>query len=126
MALLRPSSVVDASGRVYTMAQDDFAAFEETIEAVKALPHADGFRGQWRVSHPRTSYPIDRILIPHEPERGVYGWDKHMTSLEQDTKGYTHLPDEMQRLVGWAREARTGYVRGTRDESVIEQVMALV
>lgn len=103
-------------------------AFENAIEAVKQVPATGAFRGQWRVAHPRTDYPFDRILIPGDDagERSVYGWSKSTTLLESETKGYTHLPDPLQRLLTWAREAREGYVRGQKDESVVGQVLALV
>jgi hypothetical protein len=126
MALLKPSSVVDASGRIYTLSDEDLMAFEATIEVVKALPRTDGSWSQWRVSHPETCYPIDRILIPGEAESSVYGWSKDTTVLETTTKGYTNLPDELQRLVGWAREARAGWYSSSRDEAVIQKVMTLM
>lgn len=125
MALLKPSSVVDASGRIHTLSDEDFMAFERIIEAVKALPRTDGSWSQWRVAHPATCYPIDHIWIPGEAESSVYGWSEDTTVLETTTKDFANLPNELQRLVGWAREARTDLVRYSRDEAVIQKIMNL-
>lgn len=129
MALMRPNLVVDASGHLLALRSTDFAAFEALIKDIKQhVPHTGAFMGQWRVQQARTSYPIDRILIPGDEERAVYGWTKSEAplELEQETKGTTTLPKELQTLVGWAKEAREGYVRGNKDEAVIGKIRALV
>ncbi|CAG7848945.1 SubName: Full=Uncharacterized protein {ECO:0000313/EMBL:CCA71966.1} [Serendipita indica DSM 11827] len=124
MALFKPSHVVDASGRVLNIASSDYEAFETLVDKIKELPSTGSFGGQWRVKHARTSYPIDRILIPGHAEVGVYGWSKDADELEEETQGYTNLPKELQTFVGLAKEAREGYTRGHRDEAVVSQVLA--
>jgi len=126
MSLVKPNIAVDARGKVLTLSADDFAAFEAKIKEVKALPHTSGFKGQWRVKHDRTSFPIDIVQIPGEAERSVYGWSATTTTLEETTKGHASLPEPLQTLIGWAKEARTGYHRGQGDQTVIEKVKALV
>lgn len=129
MALIRPNLAVDASGHLLALRPADFAAFETLVKSVKQhVPHTGSFMGQWRVRQARTSYPIDRILIPGDKERAVYGWTKSEAplELEEEMKGTTTLPRELQTLVGWAKEAREGYVRGNRDEAVIGEIKALV
>jgi len=127
MALVRPHFAVDASGHLLTLSAADFTAFEHAVTDVKSVEDSGGFMGQWRVKQARTSYPIDEILIPGEKERAVYGWAKGdgELELEEETKGHTTLPKALQVIVGLAKEARDGYVRGQKDESVIAKVRAL-
>lgn len=122
VSIVKPNIAVDARGKVLSLSNDDFAAFEAKIEEVKALPQTSGFRGQWRVKQQRTSYPIDIIQIPGEAERSVYGWSATTSTLEETTNGYTTLPEPLQTLIGWAREAREGYHRGQADGTEIEKV----
>jgi hypothetical protein len=124
MALFKHSHVVDASGRVLNIASSDYETLTALVDKVKELPSTGSFGGQWRVKHARTSYPIDRILIPGHAEVGVYGWSKDADELEEETQGYTHLPKELQTFVGLAKEAREGYTRGHRDEAVVSKVLA--
>jgi hypothetical protein len=129
MSLVKPNHAVDASGHVLTLSTADFSALVAAVHAVSEhVPHTDAFQGQWRVKQARTSYPIDQILIPGEKEREVYGWAKsdHELELEGETKGRTTLPKELQTLVGLAKEARDGYVRGHKDDTVIGKVRALL
>ena len=118
---------MDASGHLLTLSSADFTAFEHAVTDVKSVEDSGGFMGQWRVKQARTSYPIDEILIPGEKERAVYGWAKGdgELELEEETKGHTTLPKALQVIVGLAKEARDGYVRGQKDESVIAKVRAL-
>ncbi|KAG9056843.1 hypothetical protein FS842_009363 [Serendipita sp. 407] len=125
MALFKPLHAVDASGRRLTLSKADFDAFTSDIEAVKELPSTGEFGGQWRVKHERTGYPIDRVLIPGQDEVSVYGWSKDVDTLESETQGLDRLPASLQQLIGLAKEARDGYRRGHRDETVVEQVLAL-
>lgn len=126
LSLIKPNLAVDARGKVLTLSASDFAAFEAKVNEVKALPHTSGFRGQWRVRQQRTSYPIDIVQIPGEAERSVYGWSATTTTLEEPTNGYTTLPDPLQTLIGWAKEAREGYQRGQGDQTVIDKVKHLL
>jgi hypothetical protein len=129
MSLVRPNLAVEASGQVLALRASDFAAFEAQVRAVSQHVEPTGaFMGQWRVKQARTGYPIDRVLIPGDAERAVYGWTKSDAELEleEETKGRSTLPKELQVLVGWAREAREGYVRGNKDDFAIRQIMALV
>jgi len=129
LSLLHPNLAVDASGKLLVLSAADFAAFEAQVHAVTAHVEPTGeFMGQWRVKQARTGYPIDRVLIPGDAERAVYGWAKSNVELklEGETKGRTTLPKELQVLVGWAKEARDGYVRGHKDDTVISKVRALI
>jgi len=127
MALVKPNFAVDASGHLLTLSTADFTAFTQAVEDVKSVEDSGGFMGQWRVKQARTSYPIDQVLIPGEKSREVYGWAKGDgdLELEEETKGHTTLPKALQVIVGLAKEARDGYVRGQKDDSVINKVRAL-
>jgi hypothetical protein len=129
LSLIKPNHAVDASGKILDVQAADFTALTSAVNAVKALPQSTEFGGQWRVKHARTSYPIDRILIKGEPERGVYGWEKpaegHALELESPVGTHTTLPQELINLVGLAREARQGFRKGHADETVIKKVEAL-
>ncbi|KAG8801042.1 hypothetical protein FRC17_006745 [Serendipita sp. 399] len=124
LALFKPLHAVDASGRQLTLSKADFDAFHEHIEEVKKLPATGEFGGQWRVKHERTGFPIDRVLIPGHEEVSVYGWSKDVDTLESETQGVDKLPAPLQQLIGLAKEARDGYVRGRREEAVVEKVLA--
>jgi len=127
MALVKPHFAVDASGHLLTLSSADFSAFESAVSAVKSVEDSGAFEGQWRVKQARTSYPIDQILIPGEKGWAVYGWAKGDADLEleEETKGHTTLPKALQAIVGLAKEARDGYTRGHKDDSVINKVRAL-
>ncbi|PVF91064.1 hypothetical protein CPB86DRAFT_809541 [Serendipita vermifera] len=129
LSLIKPNHAVDARGKILDVQAADFTALTSAVNAVKALPQSTEFGGQWRVKHARTSYPIDRILIKGEPERGVYGWQKpaegQALELESPVGSYTTLPQELVTLVGLAREGRQGFTKGHADEAVIKKVEAL-
>ncbi|KIM24358.1 hypothetical protein M408DRAFT_40221, partial [Serendipita vermifera MAFF 305830] len=125
MALVKPNLAVDASGHLLTLTAADFTALEAQVRAVgEHVPATDAFMGQWRVKQARTSYPIDEIYVAGQKVRSVYGWTKseNALELEEETKGRTTLPAELQALLGLVREARDGYTRGHKDDSVIGKV----
>jgi hypothetical protein len=128
LGLIKPNFAVDARGKILILSDDDFAAFMTKVEEVKALPVPEQL-GQWRVKQQRTSYPIDILKLPGQPDVSVYGWSASTSTLEGPTEGHTSLPDPLQTLVGWAKEAREGYQRGhvdPADQEVIDQVKNLL
>jgi hypothetical protein len=129
MALVKPNLAVDASGKILSLSPTDFSTLHEAVDAVKPLPQTDEWRGQWRVKQARTCFGFDRIQIPGQPEKSIYGWVKpkggDALELESPAKGYTHLPQELSDLIGLAREAREGHIRGQREESVVQKILAL-
>jgi hypothetical protein len=130
LALVKPNLAIDANGRILSLSSADFAAFHEVVNAVKVLPRA-GKWDQWRVKHNVTCQPIDKILISGQDERSVYGWVESESGetleLESSYNGYTHLPQELQTLLGLAKEACKGYdyTNGPREKSILQKLSAL-
>ncbi|CAG8577605.1 9895_t:CDS:2, partial [Acaulospora colombiana] len=128
MALMKPNIAVDAAGRILTLSSGDFVGLQEVVDAVKPLPQTDEWRGQWRIKQDRTCFGFDRIQIPGQPEISIYGWVKPKEGmaleLESPAKGFTHLPQELGMLVKLAREAREGFTRDQREESVVQKILA--
>ncbi|PVF95130.1 hypothetical protein CPB86DRAFT_788316 [Serendipita vermifera] len=129
MALIKPNMAVDAAGRILTLSPTDFTVLQGAVDAVKPLPQTDEWRGQWRIKQARTCFGFDTIRIPGQPERSIYGWVKPKgetpLELESPAKGYTHLPQELAILVKLARESREGYIKGEREESVVQKILSL-
>lgn len=117
MALFKDQTAVDAMGKVQKLSQADYDAF---LDVVGSVPDE---KDQLRVKQDRTSFPIDTIVIPSEGKSvGVYGWSKDKQELENGGS----LPDSVQKLIAYGREARTGYVRGEKDEALIQKVLDLL
>jgi len=129
LGLVKPNIAVDARGKVLILSDNDFAAFEAKVGEIKELPPTGNFMGQYRVKQQRTSYPIDILKLPGQADVSVYGWSAATSTLEEPTNGHTSLPDPLQTLVGWAKEAREGYQRShvdPADQTVIDKVKNLL
>jgi len=126
LGLIKPNLAVDARGKILVIAADDFKAIEKLTEKAAELPKTGAFRGQWRVKHDRTGFPISRLLVPGKEEISVYGWDKNTKKLQTPVQGHEDLPDVLQTLFGWINEGRDGYVRGAQDAGPIKKVRDLV
>lgn len=129
LALFSPNVAVDANGTVLHLAKDDFDGLTALAHAVNTLPDSGGFRNQWRVKHPITCRPFDRVLVQSEfgvRETSVYGWDTKLKALEEAVGTITTLPDPLYDLIGLAREAREGHEGARRSEDVVRQVKAFL
>jgi hypothetical protein len=130
MALVKPNLAIDSNGRILSLSPAEFAQFHEVVDAVNLLPRT-GSWDQWRVKHSTTCWPIDEILIPGQGERSVYGWVEPgiwgTLKLESRTSGYTHLPQELTKLLRLANEAWKGYdhTKGPLQERVVQKILAL-
>jgi hypothetical protein len=130
MALVKPNLAIDSNGRILSLSPAEFAQYQEMVDAVNLLPRTGNW-DQWRVKHSTTCWPIDKILIPGQGERSVYGWEEPGSwgtlKLESRTNGYTHLPQEITQLLRLAKEAWKGYdhTKGPLQERVVQKILAL-
>jgi hypothetical protein len=116
---------VDAMGKILTIDRDDAEGLVGLASATTLLPKTGSFRNQWRIQHPISSRPIDRILVQVKGElmeTSVYGFSKEQRKLENTVEGITELPDSLYELIGLVREAREVYKRGEGDQEVIRRV----
>jgi len=137
LAIFTDRKAVDAAGRLYTLTQQDFDGILKLSRKVSALPQTGDFRNQWRISHDRTGYPIDRTLVARKTlsdqqaedyndefcETSVYGFDSANRQLQTPVDRYSTLPDELAELMDLVVEARE---QGERDETIVDRVKALV
>lgn len=138
LAIFSDRVAVDRKGNVFTLAERDFEGILQLAHKVAALPQTGEFRNQWRVSHPMTGRPIDRILSPRtelsaQPaerytaefvETSVYGFDKHRVLLKEPVQNHRDLPSTVWELTGLVGEAREA--GGQDDEVVLERVRSVL
>ncbi|XP_006460608.1 hypothetical protein AGABI2DRAFT_192262 [Agaricus bisporus var. bisporus H97] len=126
---------VDAAGKVLTVRDDDFSNLLALAGSLKDLPDANNFRNTWVVAQPMTSRPIDRILVPVDPEDGsgnrpgyketsVQGHDGVKTELRRPVGDMQDLPPSLMNLVSSVLEAREK--DGDRDVGTINRVKAVL
>jgi hypothetical protein len=125
-----PDIVVDARGVVLKLNEQDWQGITDLAQrAVTELPQTGAFRNQWRIRHPRTSYPIDWLQVNVQTEDfkqiAVYGFDPREDTLDPPVGDYTSLPPILKELFGVLGEARDGYVKGEEDTVMINQVKAV-
>jgi len=122
VAFFAPKRAVDADGRALTLEQADFDALVSGASAVAALPRTC----QWRVASEVTCRPINYIKFKDEKTQqtvDVYNWNERTRALEEQTEGYTELPDPIQNLLKLAHEAAHGAIpeRGS-DLELVQKV----
>ncbi|KAF9057257.1 hypothetical protein BJ165DRAFT_1333780 [Panaeolus papilionaceus] len=139
LALFANRIAVDHYGRVFTLKDKDFDGILDLASQSTSLPQTGSFRNQWRVKQERTSYPIDRILVPKSTlsvtptenyeeefdEVSVYGFDKSRRELQDPVDGIDQLPSPLFELDGLALEARSDE-GDEKDEVVLGRVKAIL
>lgn len=119
LAVFKDKNAVSASGKLLVLQEADYDGLVSLSKKITELPAAGGFRNTWRVQQPRTSQPIDRILIGESlAETGVQGFSKETRELKASVGENTELPDALFEFVGLILEARDGFVRGEEGELV--------
>jgi hypothetical protein len=121
------STIVDALGRVLYIPQDTYTYLNHLASEISAtLPETGTFRNTWRIKHPTTSRPIDRLLFKSDTdglkETSVQGFSADKTELVSPVGKYTHLPKIMRQFFGLALEAREDYSAGNADKEMIGKV----
>lgn len=120
---------VDTQGRILVLQDKDVAGIQDLVSKVVELPQPDRWGNTWALSQPRTSQPIERILIPTGRESefdeiGVQGFDGRVRELKVAVGGFAELPDVLWDLTEAAMEARVE--GGERDEDVLGYVRGLL
>lgn len=115
-------------GRVLIVPDDDWGQLVGLLDGVKELPGAGNAR--WMIQQPRTSQPIDRVLIPSSAislfKHSVSGYDSSHRHLTKPVEGFEELPDSLFELMDSALEAREGWREGEEDQKVIGKVKDVV
>lgn len=130
LAAFSPSTAVDALGRVLILSPEDFEGLRSLAQQTADLPQTGIFMNTWRIAQPRTSQPIERLVVFGEDgqkvQTSVQGYERGMTQLQTPVGDYTDLPTTLYTLFGLILEARDGYERGQEDEGIIDEVKALL
>ncbi|KAL9708651.1 hypothetical protein Ac2012v2_008198 [Leucoagaricus gongylophorus] len=123
---------VDASGKVLRVEDADFQGLLNLADQIKDLPLTGNFRNTWVIMQPRTSQPIERVLLPVTGKDGrglretsVQGYDGVTTRLKTTVGGIQYLPLALQNLIGSVLEAKEA-LNDDRDESMIKRVKAML
>ncbi|PPR01951.1 hypothetical protein CVT24_011101 [Panaeolus cyanescens] len=139
LALFANRVAVDHNGHVFTLMEEDFDGILDLATVTSSLPQTGNFRNQWRIKQDRTSFPIDRILVPKSilgdqlaqnyeeeyDEVSVYGFDKNRRELQEPVEGLNELPAPLFELTGLALEARSK--KGEeKDQLVLDKIKAIL
>jgi len=123
---------VDAAGKVLLMEDADFQGLLNLADQTKDLPSTGKFRNTWVINQPRTSQPIERVLLPISGKDGmefretsVQGYDGIITRLKTAVEGIQYLPSTLQSLISSVLEAKEA-LDDDRDESMINRIKAML
>ncbi|KAF8987430.1 hypothetical protein BDQ17DRAFT_1289243 [Cyathus striatus] len=138
LTLFVPDVAVSHNGTIHKLMQDDFNRILNLASQISTLPTTDRFFNTWVIDQPRTSRPIDRILVPlgtldpkpketyaeEYREVSVQGYEKGRIALKENVEGYTELPGVLQDLMAAVLEAQEG--ESEKDDEVITRVKELL
>ena len=131
LALFRPNIGVDASGNVLALKEDDFSTMSHLATQTLDLPQTGEFRNAWILRRPRTSQPIERLLVytteSEVTETSVQGYNNQGEfELREPVGDITVLPNLLQDLFGLIMKARADYDPRNRHEAVLTKVLDVV
>jgi hypothetical protein len=131
LGLFTPNIAIDSRGALLQVEASDFEALSSLANAAvnpSEVPESGSFRNQWAISHPITSRPIDRLLVPKDAdfaEVQVSGFEKGNTQLKRPVDGLTELPGILYEEFGLVLEAREEGP-GEPNAALVEKVKALL
>ncbi|KAF9027088.1 hypothetical protein BDZ89DRAFT_1067083 [Hymenopellis radicata] len=131
LAVFTDKVAITASGEVVVLSSEDYDAIMSLAEQAKALPLPDSFAHTWRVKHPMTSRPIDRVRLgtPGAVDMhqfAVYGYDSEKKELKEPVGDITHLPGELSELMELVLEGRADLKKDEINAEIVEKVKSIV
>lgn len=127
LAVFTDKVAITASGEVLVLSTEDYDAIIALAQHAKDLPQTGEFRNTWRIDHPITSRPIDRVLIgtagqEEMKEVSVYGYDSERKELTEPVGDITRLPDELSEVMEIILEGRVGYQKENVNQGVVGKI----
>ncbi|GJE87188.1 hypothetical protein PsYK624_032710 [Phanerochaete sordida] len=130
LALFTPNIAVDSMGRVLVLGQETFDGVASLAKQTLELPETGTFRNTWRIKQPRTSQPIERLLVPSSSgelrQICVQGYEKDKRELSAPVGDITELPEVLWELFGLFEESRGLDQRGRESTVAIDKVKAVL
>lgn len=131
LAVFKDKVAIDANGNVLVLSEEDYTSMMALANQALELPDTGSFRNTWRIEHPVTEKPIDRLLVAvgtDMKEVSVQGYDKEKKTLKNPVGDITELPSVLGDLMEAVVKGREGYTfqRNQVDPENVQKVKSIL